>query len=211
MNSARPWPVLISEAQTTLAHQRSAEEYRETVAACLDTAQQMRRLTEALLQLARFDAGQKSIQTAPFDLAATAQACVELIRPLAEARGIQIHCDLAPASFSGDEARLSQVVTNLLTNAIHYNKSQGQIHIRTRVENGTTTLTVTDTGPGIAPDDLPHIFERFYRGDKARTSTNGRSGLGLAICKAIVDAHLGSIEVTSQPGNGTTFTVKLPA
>ncbi len=206
-----PLAVLISEAQTTLAHQRSANEYRETVEACLETAQQMRRLTESLLELARFDAGQKPIKLAPFDLAVAARACVELIRPLAEARGIQIHCNFAAAKVSGDDARLSQVVTNLLTNAIHYNKSQGEIHIRTGVENSAVTLTIADTGPGITPEDLPHIFERFYRGDKARTSANGRSGLGLAICKAIVDAHHGSIEVTSQPGTGSTFSVRLPA
>jgi len=206
-----PLAVLISEAQTTLAHQRTAAEYRETVEACLETAQQMRRLTESLLELARFDAGQKPIQLAPLDLALTARACFELIRPLAEARGIEIHCDLTPARVSGDDARLSQVITNLLTNAIHYNKSQGQIHIRTLVENGVAMLTVADTGPGITPEDLPHIFERFYRGDKARTSASERNGLGLAICKAIVDAHHGSIEVTSQLGAGAKFVVRLPA
>jgi heavy metal sensor kinase len=206
-----PLAVLISEAQTTLAHQRTAEEYRETVEACLETAQQMRRLTESLLELARLDAGQAQIQRQPFDLAASARACVELIQPLADARGIQILCAFEPGKILGDDARVRQVVTNLLTNAIQYNQAQGKIQVRTWVESGHVILTVTDTGPGIAPEDLPHIFKRFYRSDKARTSARGRSGLGLAICKTVVDEHLGSIEATNQPGAGAAFTVRLPA
>lgn len=205
-----PIAVLVSEAQTTLARQRTAEEYRATVEACLDTAQQMRRLTESLLELARFDAGQARIQHQPFDLAESVRACVELIHPLADKRGIQILCDLASAGVSGDATRLSQVVTNLLTNAIHYNKAQGEIRVQTRVDKSRVTLTVADTGPGIAPEDAPHIFERFYRADKSRSRSSDRTGLGLAICKAVVEAHGGSIELTSQPGAGATFTVRLP-
>lgn len=206
-----PLAVLISEAQTTLAHQRTAAEYRETVEACLETAQQMRRLTEALLQLARFDAGQKQMKTAPFDLAVIARSGVELVGPLAEARGVEIHGDFTAAKTLGDDDRLSQVVTNLLTNAIQYNQSPGHIHVSTRMENDWAVLTVTDTGPGIAPEDLPHIFERFYRSDKARTSSSGRNGLGLAICQAVVDEHHGHIEATNEPGAGAKFTVRLPA
>jgi len=103
------------------------------------------------------------------------------------------------------------VLTNLLSNAIHYNKPNGEIRVSTRAENGAAILTVADTGFGIAAADLPHIFERFYRADKSRARTQGRTGLGLAICKAIVDAHGGTIEVSSQPGAGTTMTVRLPS
>jgi heavy metal sensor kinase len=205
-----PLAVLVSEAQTTLARERSAAEYRETIEACLDAAQQMRHLTESLLQLARFDAGQEPIQRSPFDLADTVRTSVELVRPLAAERGLQIHCDLAPAQTLGDADRFSQVITNLLANAIHYNKDQGEIRVTTRAESGAVVLTVADTGPGIAPEDVPHIFERFYRADKSRARANGRSGLGLAICKAIIDAHGGRIDVSTQPGLGTTFTVRLP-
>jgi heavy metal sensor kinase len=206
-----PLAVLISEAQTALARDRSAAEYRETVEACLDTAQQMRRLAESLLELARFDAGQESIQRKPFDLAETSRACVELIRPLAAERGLRIDCELAPAKTVGDAAHISQVITNLLSNAIYYNKPGGEVRVATHAEPGAGVVTVADTGPGIAEADLPHIFERFYRGDQARARANGRSGLGLAICKAIVDAHGGSIEVSTQPGVGTAFTVRLPS
>ena len=205
-----PLAVLISEAQTTLAHPRTAAEYRETVAACLDTAQQMRRLTESLLELARLDAGQQPLQPAPFDLAETTRACVELLRPLALEREIQIHADLAPAPLTGDVTGVRQVIINLLTNAIHYNKSPGEIRVTTRTENDAAILMVADTGLGVAPEDLPHIFERFYRADKSRSHTSDHSGLGLAICKSIVEAHDGRITVQSAPGHGAEFTVILP-
>jgi two-component system, OmpR family, sensor kinase len=206
-----PLAVIIAEAQTTLARQRGAAEYRESIAVCLDAAQQMRRLAESLLQLARFDADQEPIRRSAVDLAENACVCVRRVGPLAEERGIKIHCDLGPAETFGDADRLGQLITNLLTNAIHYNKPNGEIRIGTRRENGSAVLTVTDSGQGIAAEDIPHLFERFYRADKSRSRAEGRSGLGLAICKAIVDSHGGSIDVSSEPGAGTTFTVRLPA
>ncbi|HVY69206.1 MAG TPA: HAMP domain-containing sensor histidine kinase [Verrucomicrobiae bacterium] len=206
-----PIAVLISEAQTTLARERSAADYRETVEQCLETAQQMRRLTESLLELARFDAGQEPLNRQPFDLADLTRAVVESIQPLAGRRGVQIHCDLAPCPAFGDADRLVQVITNLVGNAIHYNRAHGEVRVATRVEKGTPALTVSDTGPGIAPEDLPRIFERFYRADKSRGRSEGRCGLGLAISKAIVDGHGGTIEVQSEVGKGSTFTVRLPA
>lgn len=205
-----PLAVIISEAQTTLARERNAAEYRETVETCLEAAQQMRRLTQSLLELARYDAGQEAVLHTPFDLAAQTQACVEMIRPLASQRGLRLLCDLAPCSTVGDADRLAQVVTNLLANAIHYNRDQGEIRVATRQQGNHAVLTVADTGQGIAPEDLPHIFERFYRADKARSRNHGRHGLGLAISKAIVDAHGGALEVASEAGAGSTFTLRLP-
>jgi len=205
-----PLSVLVTEAQTALARPRSAAEYRETIEACLDTAQQMRRLTESLLELARFDAGEEQIKREPVDLAEIARASAELVRPLAAEGGVEIHSDLAPVQVSGDSVRVSQVITNLLTNAIRYNKRQGQVRIRINVAQGNAILAISDTGQGIMAEDLPHIFERFYRADKSRSGAPGRTGLGLAICKAIVDAHGGSIEVSSEPGAGATFSVRLP-
>lgn len=206
-----PIAVLISEAQTTLARERSAAEYRETVQACLDTAQQMRQIAQSLLELARFDAGQETITRAPVDLAERARTCVEHIRPLADERAIVFHLDLAPALTTGDPVRLGQVITNLLTNAVHYNREGGEISVATRREGGAVQLTVTDTGVGIKTGDLPHIFERFFRGDKSRTAAHGRTGLGLAICKAILDSHGGSIVASSKPGEGSSFVIRLPA
>ena len=170
----------------------------------------MRRLTESLLELARFDAGQEPMERERFDLARKARACVELVRPLATKRDIRIHCDFSAAECFGDTERIGQVITNLLINAIHYNRDRGEVRVAIETQNGATVLAVTDTGAGIAAEDLPHIFERFYRADKSRARADGRSGLGLAICTAIVESHGGTIAVTSQPGAGATFTVRLP-
>ena len=205
-----PLAVIITEAQTALARARSAAEYRETLEGCLSTAQQMRRLTESLLELARFDAGQETMKREPFELAQVAKECVELVRPLAQGRGITIDADLASVECLGDAERISQVVTNLLTNAIQFNRDQGKIRIAVQADPASALLQVTDTGEGIPAEDLPHIFERFYRADKSRSRAQGHNGLGLAICKAIVDAHGGSIEVSSGIGTGSNFTVRLP-
>ena len=110
----------------------------------------------------------------------------------------------------GDSRRVGEVATNLLSNAVQFNKEQGEIRVGTHQQDGCAILTVADTGQGIAAEDLPHIFKRFYQADKSRSRSSGHSGLGLAICKAIVDAHGGTIEVSSQPSVGTTFTVRLP-
>jgi heavy metal sensor kinase len=205
-----PLAVIISEAQTALARERSAADYRETLEGCLSTAQQMRRLTESLLELARFDAGQETMKREPFDLSQVARQCIELVRPLADRRGITIDPDLLAVQCLGDAERISRVVTNLLTNAIDFNRDHGEIRIAVDAYPSTALLRVADTGEGIPAEDLPHIFERFYRADKSRSRAQGHNGLGLAICKTIVDAHGGSIEASSQMGAGSTFTVKLP-
>jgi signal transduction histidine kinase len=205
-----PLAVIIAEAQSTLARERSTDEYRETVEGCLETAQQMRQLTQALLELARFDGNQEPLRHETLDLAEQTRMCVELVSPLANRRGLQLKCNLQPAMVRGDSRRLGEVATNLLSNAVQFNKEKGEIRVETSLRDGFAILTVADTGQGIAAEDLPHIFERFFRADKSRSRSSGHSGLGLAICKAIVDAHGGSIEVSSQLTVGTTLTVRLP-
>jgi len=203
-----PVTVMLTQTQATLNRERSATEYRETVEACKRAAQRMRRLTESLLELARLDAGQEPLKRLKFDLSQTVRDCVELIRPLADERGVKIHCDLPAVDGHGDEERLAQVITNLLANAVQYNKANGEVRISTKLQGSMILLAVSDTGPGISSEDLPHVFERFYRADQSRSS--GQTGLGLAISKAIVEAHGGTIEVSSKSGAGTTFTVVLP-
>ena len=192
-----PVSVMLTQTQTALNRERSAPEYRETVEACQRAAQRMRRLIESLLELARLDAGQEQMKRLRFDLSQTAWDCVELVRPLADERGVKIHCDLPPVEVTGDAERLAQVVTNLLTNAIQYNRANGEVRISVKLQGSMILLTVSDTGPGISSEDLPHVFERFYRADQSRSS--GQTGLGLAISKAIVEAHGGTIEVSSKP------------
>ena len=185
-------------------------EYRETLEACQRAAQRMRRLIESLLELARLDPGQEGLKQLRFDLANPARDCVELLRPLADERQIKIRAQLLPAACLGDSERIAQVITNLLTNAVNYAPVGGTVEISTKAENGAAVLIVADNGPGISPEHLPHIFDRFYRVDSARTSSQGRSGLGLSISKAIIEAHGGKIEVTSKTGAGSVFTVRLP-
>ena len=205
-----PITVIISEAQTVLSREREPAEYRESLEACLTAAQQMRRLTESLLQLARTDSGQEQLPHLAIDLASLAQDCAAYVVFHAQKHHVKIFPDLAPAQAFGSADQLRQVITNLLTNAIEYNRPYGQVHLRTATENGCAVVTVRDHGQGIAEKDLPHIFDRFYRTDQARSRASGRSGLGLPICQAIVAAHGGSITATSTVGTGSTFTVRFP-
>jgi heavy metal sensor kinase len=206
-----PLAVMISEAQTTLARPRNEAEYRETIETCLATAQQMRKLTEALLELARYDSGLENLPRSAVDLATIAADVVKLVRPLATERQLEISTDLSPALTLGAADRLSQVITNLLSNAIEYSQPGGQVRVTTRTHEKEVFLTVQDHGLGISAEDLPHIFKRFHRADKSRSRANGHSGLGLSICQAIVAAHGGEISVASQLGEGATFTICLPA
>jgi heavy metal sensor kinase len=205
-----PVSVILSQTQTALSRQRGAAEYRETLEACQRAAQRMRKLIESLLELARLDGGQEPMKYERFDLSRVARDCVELVRPLAAERNVEIRCELPAVECVGDAERVGQVVTNLVSNAIHFNREGGEVSLQTRAENGTVFLRVSDTGVGIPNEDVAHIFERFYRVDKSRSRIQGKTGLGLAICKAIVEAHSGAIDVTSQPG-GSTFEVRLPA
>ncbi len=203
-----PLAVIISEAQTTLARERQSSEYRETVEACLETAQQMRRLTESLLELARFDPAENHAR-ADVDLAKVAADAVERVRPLAQQHAIAMETSFEGAHAHADADRMGQVITNLLTNAIYYNQAGGKVRIATQSVAGKAVITVSDTGIGIPAADIAHVFERFYRVDKARSRAEGRTGLGLAISKAIVESEGGSIEVASEVGVGTTFTVRI--
>jgi heavy metal sensor kinase len=205
-----PVSVVLTQTQAALARDRSAVEYRDSLVACQRAAQRMRQLIESLLTLARLDSGEGATAGSPCELDLVAGDAVELLRPLGEQEGITLETDLAPARCQGHAEQLGQVVANLVGNAVHYNHAGGKVMVRVTTEPGAAVLSVTDTGDGIAPEDLPHVFERFYRADKARSHAAGRTGLGLAIVKAIVEAHGGTVRVTSGLGQGSTFTVRLP-
>jgi two-component system OmpR family sensor kinase len=204
-----PVSVMLTQTQTALQRERDAAGYKQTVEACQRAAQRMRKLIESLLALARFDAGQEVLKRIRFDLAQTANDCLEMVRPLAVERDVILRIEAEPLEVIGDPERLAQVITNLLTNAIQYNRPQGEVCLKLMGQGNLAVLTVTDTGQGMAAAELPRVFRRFYRADKSRTG-GGNAGLGLAISKAIIEAHAGTIELMSEENTGTVFTVRLP-
>jgi signal transduction histidine kinase len=205
-----PVSVILTQTQMSLNRERDAAGYKQTVEACQRAAQRMRKLIESLLELARFDAGQEVMKRLKFDFSKTISDSVEMVQTLADEKRVKIVSELAPLEITGDSERLSQVVNNLLTNAIQYNQPDGEVRLSLKQQDGLAVLEIFNTGQGMAAEDLPRVFERFYRADKSRTGA-GNSGLGLSICKAIVEAHGGTISAASEKNSGTTFTVRLPA
>ncbi|PYP67845.1 MAG: hypothetical protein DMD36_14290 [Gemmatimonadetes bacterium] len=189
----------------------------EALAALEETLQEINRMTElveALLMLARADEGTAPLHRETVDLRAIVEETGETGELLAAeaAVNMEVATPADPVIVPVDASRIRQLILNLLTNAVKYTPAGGSVRLQLGPSNGRVTLTVADSGVGIAPGDLPHIFDRFWRADSARTRTGERSGtgLGLAICKWIAEAHGGTIDVQSRPGRGTTFTVTLP-
>jgi signal transduction histidine kinase len=177
-----------------------------------EEAARLNRMVNQLTDLARLQSGQFSMSMVPLDMSKLAEAIGERLAIVAQKKGITLHIQTsATPDISGDGDRLAQVLTNLVGNAINYTPSGAEVWLRTGVNNGGVELTIQDTGVGIAPADLPRIFERFYQADKARGPKRG-TGLGLAISQEIVLAHGGRITATSAgKGKGSTFTVWLPS
>jgi two-component system OmpR family sensor kinase len=177
-----------------------------------EEAGRLNRMVTELTDLARLQAGQLSMRTSPIDMSKLATVVGDRLSILAKDKGLTLHveADKVP-EVVGDGDRLAQVLTNLVSNAIKYTPSGGEIWLRTQVNNGGVEVMVRDTGLGIKAEDLPRIFERFYQVDKTRGPRRG-TGLGLAITQEIVQAHGGRITVTSAgEGHGSTFTVWLPS
>jgi signal transduction histidine kinase len=171
----------------------------------------MKGLIDGLLLLARADAGKLTLRPQPMDLAEVVAQSVDLLSPLAAQHGVQVETELATTELHGDPDRLGQVITNLLANAIRYNRPEGRVEIRTQTNGSECTLVVRDNGIGIPAADQPRLFDRFYRADSARTQHDDTgTGLGLSLAHEIVTAHGGTIEVESTPGIGTTVTVHVP-
>lgn len=204
-----PLTVILSEISRGLKRERSPEEYRDILENCQHAATRMRSLVEALLVLARQDGDPKGAPRSRANLADIAADVVDLLKPLGDERGISIQSDLKPAFFQGDPQAVSMAAGNLLGNAIRHQAPGGTAVIRVFSENQKAVLEVADTGPGIPAEHLPRLFDRFYRVDAARCSDGGHAGLGLAIAKAIVDNHHGTISVESVVGEGSVFRIRL--
>jgi heavy metal sensor kinase len=191
----------------TLAQQRTPGEYKQALIDLAEEASRLRKLTEELLFLARSD-GHRAASYEPVNLSTLLEDIADSLRPAAKDKGLELVCHIPEGlTLAGDSDSLIRMFVNLLGNAIKYT-TQGQITVSpAQTINEFIEIAIADTGIGIAPEHLPHIFDRFYRADKSR-ATSG-AGLGLAIALSIAQAHGGTIQVESEIGEGTVFTVQL--
>jgi heavy metal sensor kinase len=204
-----PLGAMRATVEIALQNSRESEEYRNVLASLGEQCERLTSLVNGLLLLARADAGEVLIRRETVDVAALACEVVEMFDPLAEEKGIRLFThSSSPVTVAGDPSRLRQLVTNLLDNAIRFTEPGGSVTLRVDRSADCATLRVTDTGVGIPTVHLPHLFERFYQADVARSS--GNSGLGLSICRWIVKAHGGTIEARNGEVKGAEFTVVLP-
>jgi len=186
-------------------------ELRDSISSALEEAERLSRIAEQLLEMTRLEAGEMMSEPALLDLADLARTAVDQMRVLADEKNVRLSFEGAPGlHVLGDPIRLRQVVVNLIDNAIKYTSPGGSISVSSFQSDGTALLAVADTGIGIPTEALPHVFERFYRVDGARSRHLGGTGLGLAIVKSICIAFGGNVTVQSAIGSGTTFRVELP-
>lgn len=204
-----PLTVILSESQGALRQERSPDEYRAALETIRQSALRMKSISDALLELAQGDAGRPVAQDA-CDLADLADEAVALLARVAREHGATLVPRLEGAPVIGDAGRLGRVILNLAINAILHNQAGVTVTVTTGVVDGSAELRVADDGKGIAPEELGRIFERFRRVDASRSRHTGGAGLGLAIVKQTVEAHGGTVAVTSEVGKGTVFVVRLP-
>lgn len=206
-----PLTALRGELEATAQYPQLPREARETIGSALEETERLSKIVQGLLAVSRLDAGEAEMERVALDLSELAASTAEQMRLLAEDKNISLSCNAPePVMVEGDLARLKQVVVNLLDNAINYTASGGIVRLMVRAAGDRAILEVEDNGVGISKDALPHIFERFYRVDKARSRQMGGAGLGLSIVQAICAAHGGEILVDSTEGHGSRFTVRLP-
>jgi signal transduction histidine kinase len=200
--------------ERALVHPGTPAEILQSLDETLAQINQMSEMVENLLTLARADEGRAPLAVEEADLRDVLGDVAETAGMLGESGEITVRSDIPadPVTMAVDRHRIREMLLNLVTNAIKYTPPGGTVALGLTQEDGAVVFTVADTGIGIAPGDLPHIFDRFWRADPARSRTGARpgTGLGLAITKWIAEAHGGSITVQSRPGRGSMFTVRLP-
>lgn len=206
-----PLTVLHGEMETTLADVSLAPAHREQLLSQLDEIQRLARIVDGLTLLTKADAGQVQLAREPLPLHELVTEVFADAQILAQPRGVQVslvRCD--EVILAGDRHRLRQLFLNLADNAVKYCQPRGAVRIELRAESGDARFSIANTGPGISPEQLPRVFEPFFRGDPSHNSAVDGCGLGLSIAQWIVAAHSGTIQITSAPGELTTVTVQLP-
>lgn len=212
-----PLTILKGDVEVALIRPRTVTEYQETLHMVNETTDRLTALVEELLQIARADNQQYDIQRQPTDLTALLSKRIKQLQPQAHQKQITLTLDAPPTiTLDADPAKLTQLFLNLIDNALKYSEPHDTVTVTVTPEATQVLICVSDTGPGIPTEHLPHLFERFYRVDKARSrqmsQVNGRSGsgLGLSIAQQIAVSHGGDIAVNSVVGQGTTFVIRLP-
>lgn len=208
-----PLAAILAHAETL---RQGALDDRENSLRFLDAiykhAQRMHALVRDITDLSEIESGVVTLKPEDIDLRSVVEDVMALLLPAAEERGVSLSHEVSEEILvRADVSRLEQILTNLVDNAVKFNRPGGQVIISAHREGAWVILSVKDTGVGIAPADQPRIFERFYRADKSRSRQTGGSGLGLAIVKHLVQAHGGQVKVSSKPGVGSEFTITLPA
>jgi heavy metal sensor kinase len=207
-----PLTLIRTSAELALRRPRSESEYQETLCRILATSEETTELIEKLLMLARADANVAQFRLEPVSLYPLLQHVAQKGKVLALGKGITFSESVVPYSHMilGDEVALERLFLSILDNAVKYTPSGGQVSLLFHLANGHAIVEISDTGIGIEPNDLPHVFERFYRADRVRSREIRGSGLGLAIAKWIAERHGGSIQLESHPGRGTQVAILLP-
>jgi heavy metal sensor kinase len=205
-----PVAALRGEIELAAMNPGAGEEYRRSAASQLEELDKLKRLIDQLLTLARAESGQIPLAHERVDLGALAAALVEQLELVAQANGLELRCEAAEGvAVSGDGEWLERLLLNLLDNAFKFTPRGGRVLVRVSGAGGRATLEVSDTGIGLPPDVLPHVFERFYRADPARSSSARGVGLGLSLVKWIADRHEGTVEAASGPAQGSVFRLHL--
>lgn len=206
-----PLAVLRGEIENLAQDIELKPQTRETLGSALEEVDRLAEIVEGLLALSRLDTGEAHSQWVKFDLAELVTTTADQMSLLAEDKNITVACDSASrVMIEGDQARLKQVVVNLLDNAIKYTPNGGRIKLKIAQEDGDAVLDIADDGIGIPSEALPHVFKRFFRVDGSRSRDQGGAGLGLSIVKSICDAHGARVEVRSTPGQGSLFRIRQP-
>jgi heavy metal sensor kinase len=206
-----PLTILQLELEGIAQNHRDNGSLEDQIGSALEETDRMSRIVESLLAISRLDAGEVKMDKTRLDLGELAASTGNEMVVLAEEKSIRLRMHTTGGvQVEGDRTRLQQVIVNLIDNAIKYTQQGGEVEISVGVDGNTAVLEVSDNGPGISAYALPHVFERFYRADKARSRASGGAGLGLSIVKAICVAHNADVKVSSQEGWGTSFRVELP-
>jgi heavy metal sensor kinase len=207
-----PISLIRTTAEIAVQRDRTAPEYREALTEILEESERTSQVVDSLMLLARADSGKEMLECVPADACAVVRGAIEQGEKLARSQGIEFKASVPvdPISIQADSDALRRAVLILLDNAVKYTPTGGSVKVDLAKEGGFAVVSVTDTGIGIAKDDIAHVFDRFWRADKVRSRGQGGAGLGLSIATGIADAHQGSLAVDSVPGRGSVFSLRVP-